>query len=185
MHLIDCDLTLDQFVDVLDKMDDLDDFFQPLYDEEKEFMDNYLQQSHTENERAFVMHCITTSEHYGHETSIYRKFVKYVHDVESLLQNDQKIKTLLRDIKFAMDERGIDLLTSSEELLFLCQDLNEILVVPLFNIMMNICKKQKTQRIVRDDKLYLWNIRNTLMTIDYVRRTVKRELLCKHVTVKI
>eukprot|EP01083_Nonionella_stella_P044005 118695_1 len=184
IHLIDCDVKLEQFVAVLNRMDDLNDYFRPAADkEEKEFVDDYFRHPLAQNERAFVMDCIVASERYEHETSIYRKFVKYMHDVEALLQNDQKIKTLLRDIKFAMDEGGIDLFTSSEELLFLCQDLNEVLVIPLFNTMMRICKE--TKRCVGGDKLYLWDIRNNLMAIDYVQRTVKDALLHKHVTIKI
>eukprot|EP01083_Nonionella_stella_P291162 990764_1 len=184
IHLIDCDVKLEQFVAVLNRMDDLNDYFRPSADkEEKEFVDDYFRHPLAQNERAFVMDCIVASERYEHETSIYRKFVKYMHDVEALLQNDQKIKTLLRDIKFAMDEGGIDLFTSSEELLFLCQDLNEVLVIPLFNTMMRICKE--TKRCVGGDKLYLWDIRNNLMAIDYVQRTVKDQLLRKHVTIKI
>eukprot|EP01083_Nonionella_stella_P141761 437417_1 len=60
-----------------------------------------------------------------------------------------------------------------------------MLVVPLFNTMMTICSKRKTKRCAGGEMLYLWDIRNNVMAIDYVQRTVKCEMLYKHVTVKI
>eukprot|EP01084_Bolivina_argentea_P145456 254946_1 len=166
IHLMQCNLQ--QFIDIM--CDELHLFY---------CRDN--------DQREFILRQIEKNDLYIKEHNMYHKFMKYMNDLESIVQKQRNIKTLLRDIKTTMDERGIDSLVSAEELQFLCQDLNEILVVPIFNVFATIVTLiyKKSDMDLTNKKIFLWDIRNILMCIDYLQQTVKHVLLHKHCTVKI
>eukprot|EP01083_Nonionella_stella_P214243 772074_1 len=127
-----------------------------------------------ERERAYILSKIEQSKQYRIWDGIYAKFIQYLFDVESLFQDNHKINTLLRDIRVAMNDYGIDKKVNKDELQFLCKDINQVFVIPFMNT------------IQRDgNNLYLWDIWNNLMCLHYLKESAKCALNTKHLTTRM
>eukprot|EP01084_Bolivina_argentea_P221983 375837_1 len=127
-----------------------------------------------DEERKFILDKIENSEEYLNESNIYYKFLKYLFDVESLFCDSDKINALLRDIGIAIHDYGIDKKVNRDELQFLCRDINDVLVIPFMNT------------IQRDgNKLYLWDIWNNLLCLNYLKESVAITLSLKHSAIRM